>query len=912
MLKPGDTIAGCTIIAECGHGAYGCVYLAKDALGRTVAVKLLTSVTGGEYELKGLRNYIRLIQPCEALIRISLCGQENGLVFYVMEAADNASTAPGEYQPDTLALRLQRSNGRLPAADSLAICRKLLDGLEVLHNAGLVHRDIKPENVIFVNGLPKLADPGLVRNVEQTLSVAGTPGYIAPEFFSGKAPLSPAMDIYALGKLLYHCVTGCNPADFPMLPDDLPPELLFQICHPLLRLCNASAEQRCKSAGECKEVLPKELAAHNPLLRFRDALYVQPQFRRRVFQGMLVFVSLLLLLCCSFAYVRHIITKRQRAYEMRLTRISNEMQQMQEDATPLDLQLASLNEPPLVKLLANAKVRLDAKDANGAETELAAVKNRLIALATKNLPQKADDFASCAQGWGFLASPLARKFLPIKAKEDFKALLQKKSAAFSGTPGLVLGSDFTMNNLSILSNAVFLAPGMFKSPILNMSRTISYPYWIFAREISCAQFSELAHYASRHNQPFQAAEYLSWNEALYFCREANELLHRAAFVPEGYAMRPPTEEEWEYAALGGWLGKAPQEGPKIKGENNKAPGQGTPNALGIWNMADNISELALPYKEKPMRPNYAMALRGGNYNEKTGMTIRHAYIPDQVFMKGGGGLRPVIAPTENDFWEKQWFRGIPIKSAEVKGKFYAGWSTCHASIGWQNAVQLAADLGGTLPECTDFTTLKAVYTKLELANSFPCPIGIRSENGIWRRMSDNATISIDIRPNEQQNCLSATSSKLNLIAASMPSPILIICLRSKDDFARRGKTFLEKASVARFQANGRSYAICRTASMPSYMIRPFAAFIECKLPVFKNRDEVKAVMDKIPADLNEVALGATRFYSKWEQPDGSAFPTQPKDSGSQNNLSAQIHNIIVVANNELTESPTAKFMLVEL
>ncbi|MBQ7179363.1 MAG: protein kinase [Victivallales bacterium] len=915
MLKPGDTIAGCTIVAECGHGAYGYVYLANDVLGRSVAVKLLTTVSSGEYELKGLRNYINLVQPCEALIRIFLCGQENGLVFYVMEAADNASPNPGGYQPDTLALRLQRNNGRLPAAEALAICRKLLDGLEVLHNAGLVHRDIKPENVIFVNGLPKLADPGLVRNVEQTLSVAGTPGYIGPEFFSGKAQLSPAMDIYALGKLLYHCVTGCNPADFPMLPDDLPPELLFQICHPLLRLCNDSAEQRCKSAAECRAILPKEISRHNALLRFRDALYVQPRFRRRVLRGMLVFVSLLLILCGSFAFARYIITKRQQEFDARLTHIANDIQQMQEDNPSLDLQLASLNAPTLDKLLNTAKARLEAKDAKGAETELAAAKNKLLALATANMPSKVDDFDNCARAWGFLASPLAQKYLPQKVQNELKARLKKSSAALSNSSGLELGSNLSFQQ-SIFFDSVFVPPGLFLSPTLGKPCSISYPYWIFGKEISCSQFTEITHLEYRRNSHFQAAEFLSWNEALYYCWEANELLRRIAFVPEGYGVRPPTEEEWEYAALGGWNGKATKDGPKVKDATNKAPGQGTPNALGIWNMEDNVSELVLPYKEKSLNPYYALVARGGNYHEKTGITTRHIYIPDQVFMKGAGGLRPVIAPIEKDFWEKKWFRGVAIKSAEIDGGMYAGWSICHASITWQSAVQLATDLGGTLPEATDPAMLKPIFTKLKLIHGFPCPLGLHADNGVWRRVSDNEPVSMELRPLEQKKSVYATSSKVTLISESMASPTIIIYWKDKEAFAKRKETFLEKATVLRFQANGHSYAVCRIAGMTSYMVRSFATFMECQLPVFKDGNEVKAVMDHIPSDLNEVALGATRFYNKWEQPDGSVFPASndvhQDSSNMPNYLSARIHNAIVVIKKELTESDTAKFMLVEL
>ena len=192
-LAPGQTIAGCRILSECGRGAYGTVYLAEDALGRRVAVKILPESTDGDYELKGLRNYIGVCASSPALMTVFLCGREANAPFYIMEAADNAAEIPGggNYVPDTLALRLERQK-RIPPQEAFSICHELLDGLETMHNAGLLHRDIKPENIIFVKGRPCLADPGLTRNFEQTLSVAGTPGYIAPEYFSKRGAQTSA------------------------------------------------------------------------------------------------------------------------------------------------------------------------------------------------------------------------------------------------------------------------------------------------------------------------------------------------------------------------------------------------------------------------------------------------------------------------------------------------------------------------------------------------------------------------------------------------------------------------------------------------------------------------------------------------------------------------------------------------
>jgi serine/threonine protein kinase len=64
-----------------------------------------------------------------------------------------------------------------------------------LHEQGLVHRDIKPSNVIFVNGVPKLSDIGVVTDAGDTQSIVGTEGYLPPE-----GPGTPQADIYSLGQ----------------------------------------------------------------------------------------------------------------------------------------------------------------------------------------------------------------------------------------------------------------------------------------------------------------------------------------------------------------------------------------------------------------------------------------------------------------------------------------------------------------------------------------------------------------------------------------------------------------------------------------------------------------------------------------------------------------------------------------
>ena len=117
--RTGTLFAGYRILEECGHGAYGRVYLAEDAVGRRVALKYLPVPQEGEYELRGLRNYMSVAAPSDGLLRVLHCGlDESGCLFYVMEAADNAAPSGEGYRPDTLARRLRRRSGCPPTRRS--------------------------------------------------------------------------------------------------------------------------------------------------------------------------------------------------------------------------------------------------------------------------------------------------------------------------------------------------------------------------------------------------------------------------------------------------------------------------------------------------------------------------------------------------------------------------------------------------------------------------------------------------------------------------------------------------------------------------------------------------------------------------------------------------------------------------
>jgi serine/threonine-protein kinase len=128
---------------------------------------------------------------------------EAGDFFYVMEYLEG----------ETLAERLHRC-GQLTESETRAIALQLCDGLAEAHAKGMIHRDLKPANIFLANiggqsDVVKIVDFGLALVVSGNRRVvaAGTPGYMSPEQIAGD-PLDGRSDIYAIGCVIYECLTG--------------------------------------------------------------------------------------------------------------------------------------------------------------------------------------------------------------------------------------------------------------------------------------------------------------------------------------------------------------------------------------------------------------------------------------------------------------------------------------------------------------------------------------------------------------------------------------------------------------------------------------------------------------------------------------------------------------------------------
>ena len=199
---------------EIGRGGMGVVYLARQVgLNRPVALKMLL---GGEPAES--KEWIRFLAEAEAMAAV-----RHPHVAQVYEYGDHAGRPylAIEYLPGgTLSDRL-KAGGPLDPRQVAALLQKLALAVQAAHDQGVIHRDLKPANVLFdADGEPRVTDFGLAKrgatDLTRTQVVLGTPAYMAPEQTQGRGKFAtPETDVWALGVILYECLTGARPFDSP-------------------------------------------------------------------------------------------------------------------------------------------------------------------------------------------------------------------------------------------------------------------------------------------------------------------------------------------------------------------------------------------------------------------------------------------------------------------------------------------------------------------------------------------------------------------------------------------------------------------------------------------------------------------------------------------------------------------------
>ena len=199
------------IQSKLGSGGMAVVYKAKDTiLGRTVALKTLHGHFAEEQIFRQ-----RFKQEARAMASLDhgnvvkvydIC-QDGEMPFIVAECVD------GDDVGDLLA-----RSGRLNEPFTQRIAAQLLQALSYAHYRGVIHRDIKPSNILITrDGTVKVGDFGIARLIEDDEADTGEPGevigsarYMSPEQLQGREA-TPRSDIYSVGVLLYHCLTGRPP-----------------------------------------------------------------------------------------------------------------------------------------------------------------------------------------------------------------------------------------------------------------------------------------------------------------------------------------------------------------------------------------------------------------------------------------------------------------------------------------------------------------------------------------------------------------------------------------------------------------------------------------------------------------------------------------------------------------------------
>jgi WD40 repeat protein/serine/threonine protein kinase len=226
-------IPGYEILAELGRGGMGVVYKARQiGLNRLVAIKMILSGSlAGESEIARFKNEAEAVAKLQHpnIVQIYEIGEYQGHPYFSLEYVDGGSLdrkLQGTPQPPEEAARLVETLAR---------------AVQAAHDRGIVHRDLKPANVLLQESgirnqgsgsknpltdsclltpdscIPKLTDFGLAKRLDadsgqtKTGAVMGTPSYMAPEQARGDKEIGPAADVYALGAILYECLTGRPP-----------------------------------------------------------------------------------------------------------------------------------------------------------------------------------------------------------------------------------------------------------------------------------------------------------------------------------------------------------------------------------------------------------------------------------------------------------------------------------------------------------------------------------------------------------------------------------------------------------------------------------------------------------------------------------------------------------------------------
>ena len=278
------------LLKKLGEGGMGAVYLAEDTmLLRKAAVKVLLKKYASDSQF--LSRFSREAKAAgnlnhENIVGAYAVGEESGVHYYAMEYCEGEPLD-----------RVAKRAGAMPWEKALSITLQVARGLQFAHAHGFIHRDIKPANIFMTQeDVVKILDLGLSKNVEhaeadsfttQSGMAVGTPHYISPEQAQGLKDLDGRTDIYSLGAMLYHLVTGQTPfqganAAQIMLkhlneqvpnPQDLNPDLPESVALVIAKMMAKEPADRYPDCGALIEDLERILNGEEPSSAMLEAAH---------------------------------------------------------------------------------------------------------------------------------------------------------------------------------------------------------------------------------------------------------------------------------------------------------------------------------------------------------------------------------------------------------------------------------------------------------------------------------------------------------------------------------------------------------------------------------------------------------------------------------------------------------------
>jgi serine/threonine protein kinase/dienelactone hydrolase len=679
-LAPGDTLAHYRIVEKIGAGGMGVVYRARDEhLARDVAIKVLPP---GTLVDESARKHFHK----EALI-LSQLNHPNIATIHDFDTQQGVDFLVMEYIPG-ITLSEEVAAGPLPEKEVLRLGVQLAEGLAAAHDHGVVHRDLKPGNLrVSSDGRLKILDFGLAKlrlpvaegapteSLTETLAMAGTPPYMAPEQLLG-AEIDARTDIHAAGSVLYEMATGQRPfAEVersqligailhrpPRPPTALNPRLSPELERIIGKCLEKNPEQRYQSGAE----LHRDLVACQDRFAARDIALLsvlrKPRFA-------IPAAALLLILCVAGAWFIHRQSKIRWAKERAIPEIER---------------LIISTEPGFVNLTKAYKLALEAERYVPDDPALVTAMERCsMRISIRTEPpgaavHRSELFAADQQWQPFGVTPIEKVRVPA-GLFWWKFEKQGYETVLAMAPTFRIDEKFrdrrSPYNISrIVDPKGKLPAGMAR--VLGAETDIGQleDFFVDRYEVTNKQYKEFVDsggYRERKywKHPFvKPGKNLSWEEAMAEFRDQTgrpgPATWQAGDYPKGQADYPvagvswyeaaayaeyagkslPTLRHWGFAAgesaplwggaYGGWLGFV----SNLKGEGPAPVGSyRSMTAYGAFDMAGNVREWCWNEAKD------GRVIRGGAWNDATYMATYVSQAP--AFDRSPrNGFRCVVYP----------------------------------------------------------------------------------------------------------------------------------------------------------------------------------------------------------------------------------------------------------------------------